>query len=233
MSHILYHSSPASPARFAFDIDPDAEDEEALGVWFFSSWETALTAAGDNGVVNAARVETDGPAKALGLDGFEDMQKKAFSYTEGAGVYYRHLRDRLLKDGVQQIDVVGKDNAVTRSVVLDVDLLEVVDRRYAAMSEDEADKRCLEISDAEFLALHHENQYRIIMALRRMREAVKVEEVGPSQSEGIKVRLKELAERRAPITKRLAELTELRDEAWDEFASQFGRKVPAPTSDPS
>jgi hypothetical protein len=87
MSHILYHSSPASPARFAFAIDPDAEDEDALGVWFFPTWEAALTAAGNNGVVNAARVETDGPAKALSMGGFEDMQKKAFSYTEGAGVY--------------------------------------------------------------------------------------------------------------------------------------------------
>jgi phosphoribosylformylglycinamidine (FGAM) synthase-like enzyme len=101
-----------------------------------------------------------------------------------------------LKDGVQQIDVVGDDHAVTRSVVLDVDLLRVVDRRYAALSEDEATKRCMEIKDAEFLALHHENQYRIITALHRKSEDMKVEATSDEGSGGLEVRLKELAQRR-------------------------------------
>ena len=224
MSNILYHSSSAFLSRFA--LAEDAEDENALGVWFFPTWEAAMQKAGTNGVVHAAHLDADGTTKALNEAGFEDMQKKAFAYAEGAGVYYQHLREKLAKDGVARIDVVDGAGEITKSVVLDVEALKLVDRRYTVLSHDEASRICLELDDAAFRDLHLENQHRVLSALRSKSEAMKVE--AADQVQPIKERLSSLNERRAPISKRLEVLAPLHEAAWLQFVAQFERSRPAP-----
>lgn len=247
-SKSIFTAAELKNAFEAFTGDASGAQGEStiggLGVLcaFDHAYKLAHNKAGENGALYGVQ-ELDGQIVEFQSAKYSHLLLTAGEMSpEGAAEFFGLLRQDLLDQGYDRIDIIEPDGSRNNCVLLHADMVKVQSREIMIIPHDNLEERAgLQtgaemISESTFSELHNVNRLRILKAFDDHISGMGVEDRSESGSRNFSTRVGELNQRRQPYRDHMMKLAKLHvaigQREWDNISRAMDEAAPSESPSP-